>query len=107
MATLHIAERICKSPRMDHFSVLIPWCFGIIDILGNIMNGMTEKRSKAKVVEKLLGMGLVQDRKALHKKRGKGGGEGRGGAAQRKRRGRHGDKDDDSDGNCPDSDVSS
>ena len=60
-----------------------------IDVLGNILNGMTEKRSKAKVIEKLMGLGLVQDRKELYKKRGKGG--------ARRRRGRHGNSDDDSD----------
>ncbi|XP_033625344.1 protein timeless homolog [Asterias rubens] len=59
------------------------------DVLGNILNGMTEKRSKAKVIEKLMGLGLVQDRKELYKKRGKGG--------ARRRRGRHGNSDDDSD----------
>ncbi|XP_022107896.1 protein timeless homolog [Acanthaster planci] len=65
---------------------------GSDDILGNIMNDMTEKRSKAKVIDKLLGLGLVQDRKELHKKRGKGGGR-----TERKRRSRHGNSDEDSD----------
>ncbi|XP_038077743.1 protein timeless homolog isoform X2 [Patiria miniata] len=66
---------------------------GSDDILGNIMNGMTEKRSKAKVMDKLLGLGLVQDRKELYKKRGGG----KGGKAEKKRRGRRGNSDDDDD----------
>ena len=53
------------------------------------MNGMTEKRSKAKVIDKLLGLGLVQDRKELYKKRGKGK------RAEKRRRGVHGDSDND------------
>nr|XP_039268178.1 protein timeless homolog [Styela clava] len=39
------------------------------DRLGNIMQMMTCKKSKGKVIEKLLAMGLVQDRKELHKRR--------------------------------------
>ncbi|XP_060128020.1 protein timeless homolog [Zootoca vivipara] len=39
------------------------------DILANVMRHITAKRSKARVVEKLLSMGLVSDRKELYKKR--------------------------------------
>uniref|UniRef100_K7F5Z5 Timeless circadian regulator n=1 Tax=Pelodiscus sinensis TaxID=13735 RepID=K7F5Z5_PELSI len=39
------------------------------DILGNIMRHLTAKRSKARVVEKLLSLGLVAERKELYKKR--------------------------------------
>ncbi|XP_053230673.1 protein timeless homolog isoform X2 [Podarcis raffonei] len=39
------------------------------DILGNVMRHITAKRSKARVIEKLLSMGLVSDRKELYKKR--------------------------------------
>ncbi|XP_044143469.1 protein timeless homolog isoform X1 [Bufo gargarizans] len=39
------------------------------DILGNIMKHVTAKRSKARIVEKLISMGLVSDRKELYKKR--------------------------------------
>ncbi|XP_063071673.1 protein timeless homolog [Engraulis encrasicolus] len=39
------------------------------DILGNIMKRVTAKRSRARVVDKLLSLGLVTDRKELYKKR--------------------------------------
>ncbi|XP_071991124.1 protein timeless homolog [Engystomops pustulosus] len=39
------------------------------DILGNIMKCITAKRSKARIVEKIISMGLVSDRKDLYKKR--------------------------------------
>uniref|UniRef100_A0A8C3HK72 Timeless circadian regulator n=1 Tax=Chrysemys picta bellii TaxID=8478 RepID=A0A8C3HK72_CHRPI len=42
---------------------------GADDILGNIMKHLTAKRSKARVVEKLLSLGLVAERKELYKKR--------------------------------------
>ncbi|OCT95704.1 hypothetical protein XELAEV_18013392mg [Xenopus laevis] len=41
------------------------------DILGNIMKNVTAKRSKARIIEKLISMGLVFDRKELYKKRRK------------------------------------
>ncbi|KAK7495634.1 hypothetical protein BaRGS_00013081 [Batillaria attramentaria] len=45
------------------------------DPLGNIVTALSKKRSKQKVAEKLLALDLVQDRKELHKKRGKKGSE--------------------------------
>uniref|UniRef100_A0A452H5V8 Timeless C-terminal domain-containing protein n=1 Tax=Gopherus agassizii TaxID=38772 RepID=A0A452H5V8_9SAUR len=39
------------------------------DILGNIMKHLTAKRSRARIVEKLLSLGLVAERKELYKKR--------------------------------------
>ncbi|KAI6062328.1 Protein timeless-like protein isoform X1 [Aix galericulata] len=42
---------------------------GSDDVLGNIMKNLTARRSRARVVEKLLGLGLVAERKELHKKR--------------------------------------
>ncbi|XP_053311647.1 protein timeless homolog [Spea bombifrons] len=39
------------------------------DILGNIMKNITAKRSKARIIEKLISMGLVSERKELYKKR--------------------------------------
>ncbi|XP_030632953.1 protein timeless homolog isoform X2 [Chanos chanos] len=39
------------------------------DVLGNILKHLTAKRSRARVVDKLLSMGLVSDRKELYKKR--------------------------------------
>nr|XP_006822584.1 PREDICTED: protein timeless homolog [Saccoglossus kowalevskii] len=39
------------------------------DILGNILESMSEKRSKNKVIEKLIAMGMVSERKELYKKR--------------------------------------
>ncbi|XP_042652483.1 protein timeless homolog isoform X2 [Tyto alba] len=52
---------------------------GSEDILGNIMKHLTARRSRARVVEKLLGLGLVLERKELYKKRQrKGQGPGRG-----------------------------
>ena len=52
---------------------------------------MTTKRSKGKVMEKILNLGLVEDRKDLYKRRGSK-------AARRSRRGRGGDSSDD--GKC-------
>ncbi|KAM6231160.1 protein timeless homolog isoform 2-T3 [Spheniscus humboldti] len=56
---------------------------GSEDILGNIMKHLTARRSRARVVEKLLGLGLVSERKELYKKRrrkGRGPGPGVAGA---------------------------
>uniref|UniRef100_A0A668AUH0 Timeless circadian clock n=1 Tax=Myripristis murdjan TaxID=586833 RepID=A0A668AUH0_9TELE len=39
------------------------------DVLGDILKKLTAKRSRARVVDKLLSMGLVSDRRELHKKR--------------------------------------
>lgn len=39
------------------------------DVLGNILKRITAKRSRARVVDKILSMGLVSDRKELYKKR--------------------------------------
>ncbi|KAM8977533.1 protein timeless homolog [Pelodytes ibericus] len=41
------------------------------DILGNIMKNITAKRSKARIIDKLISMGLVSERKELYKKRRK------------------------------------
>ncbi|KAM6474472.1 protein timeless homolog isoform 2-T5 [Liasis olivaceus] len=39
------------------------------DILSNVMKHITAKRSKSRIIEKMLSMGLVSDRKELYKKR--------------------------------------
>ncbi|XP_035376432.1 protein timeless homolog [Electrophorus electricus] len=39
------------------------------DVLGNILKCLTAKRSRARVVDKILSMGLVSERKDLYKKR--------------------------------------
>ncbi|XP_054882313.1 protein timeless homolog [Poeciliopsis prolifica] len=39
------------------------------DVLGDIMKKLTAKRCRARVVDKLLSMGLVSERRQLHKKR--------------------------------------
>ncbi|XP_066527256.1 protein timeless homolog [Hoplias malabaricus] len=39
------------------------------DILGNILKHLTAKRSRARVVDKILSLGLVSDRRELYKKR--------------------------------------
>lgn len=41
------------------------------DVLGHIMKNITAKRSRARVVDKLLALGLVSERRQLHKKRRK------------------------------------
>lgn len=46
-----------------------PHCPLPTDILGNIMKNLTARRSRARVVEKLLALGLVAERRELHKKR--------------------------------------
>ena len=56
--------------------------------MGEIIANMSTKRSKAKVMEKILSLGLVEDRKDLYKKRGS-----KSGRRSRKRRG--GDDSDD------------
>lgn len=38
-------------------------------MLGNILKKITAKRSRARVVDKLLSMGLVSERRELYKKR--------------------------------------
>ncbi|XP_033822405.1 protein timeless homolog [Periophthalmus magnuspinnatus] len=60
------------------------------DILGDILKKITAKRSRARIVDKLLSLGLVSDRRELHKKRrGTGGGrEGGGGRARGKSAGK-------------------
>ncbi|XP_068935540.1 protein timeless homolog isoform X2 [Petaurus breviceps papuanus] len=42
---------------------------GSDDILGHIMKNITAKRSRVRIVEKLLSLGLVADRRELYKKR--------------------------------------
>lgn len=42
------------------------------DVLGNILKKLTAKRSRARVVDKLLSIGLVSDRRQLYKKRSSG-----------------------------------
>ncbi|CAL8401457.1 unnamed protein product [Arctogadus glacialis] len=49
------------------------------DVLGNMLRKTTAKRSRARVVDKLLSMGLVSERRQLYKKRSGGGGGGGGG----------------------------
>ncbi|XP_072349738.1 protein timeless homolog [Scyliorhinus torazame] len=44
---------------------------GSDDVLGNIMKRITCKRSRPRIIEKLISMGLVSDRKELYKKRRK------------------------------------
>ncbi|XP_069509796.1 protein timeless homolog isoform X2 [Ambystoma mexicanum] len=44
---------------------------GTDDVLGNIMKMVTAKRSRARIIDKLISMGLISDRKELHKKRAK------------------------------------
>ncbi|XP_072927403.1 protein timeless homolog [Hemitrygon akajei] len=44
---------------------------GSDDVLGNIMKNITHKRSRARIIDKLISMGLVSDRKELYKKRRK------------------------------------
>uniref|UniRef100_A0A8C1L8I2 Timeless circadian clock n=1 Tax=Cyprinus carpio TaxID=7962 RepID=A0A8C1L8I2_CYPCA len=39
------------------------------DVLGNILKRITAKRSRARIVDKILSMGLVSDRRDLYKKR--------------------------------------
>lgn len=41
------------------------------DVLGNIMKNITAKRSRARIVDKLLAMGFVSERRQLYKKRRK------------------------------------
>lgn len=45
-------------------------CFA--DILGDILKKITAKRSRARVVDKLLSLGLVSERRELYKKKSRG-----------------------------------
>lgn len=40
-----------------------------VDVLGNVLKRLTAKRSRARVVDKIISMGLVSERKELYKKR--------------------------------------
>ncbi|XP_069762514.1 protein timeless homolog [Narcine bancroftii] len=42
---------------------------GSDDVLGNIMRNITHKRSRAKIVDKLISMGLISNRKEIYKKK--------------------------------------
>ncbi|XP_076866320.1 protein timeless homolog [Brachyhypopomus gauderio] len=42
------------------------------DVLGNVLMRLTAKRSRARIVDKILSMGLVSDRRDLYKKRRRG-----------------------------------
>lgn len=50
-----------------YFLCCFLWC--IIDLVGNIILNMLEKRSKVKVIEKLCVFDLVLDRKDFYKRR--------------------------------------
>lgn len=52
-----------------HLNPVLSGCYISVDVLGNILKKVTAKRSRARMVEKLLSMGLVSDRRELHKKR--------------------------------------
>uniref|UniRef100_A0A8C2DYC8 Timeless circadian clock n=1 Tax=Cyprinus carpio TaxID=7962 RepID=A0A8C2DYC8_CYPCA len=70
-----------KKERYDSFVKPVPWedyeenplfiVFSVIfiDVLGNILKRITAKRSRARIVDKILSMGLVSDRRDLYKKR--------------------------------------
>lgn len=40
-----------------------------VDVLGNILKRLTAKRSRARITDKIISMGLVSERKELYKKR--------------------------------------
>ncbi|XP_013399698.1 protein timeless homolog [Lingula anatina] len=63
------AARIWREEQEYELRELFDRFKGSEDPVGNILNNMEVKRSKAKVIEKLLSMGLVEDRKELYKKR--------------------------------------
>ncbi|XP_073174495.1 protein timeless homolog isoform X4 [Lepidochelys kempii] len=83
LVRLGLAESVKDFPRERKGTRLVLWTEeqelelqrlfeefqGAEDILGNIMKHLTAKRSKARVVEKLLSLGLVAERKELYKKR--------------------------------------
>lgn len=56
-------------------SVLTDKTSAFTDVLGNIMKKLTAKRSRARVVDKLLSMGLVSERRELYKKRSRSAGK--------------------------------
>lgn len=61
----------------DFLYFLFPCCswvvtlFLLTDVLSHIMKNITAKRSRARIVDKLLAMGLVAERRELYKKRQK------------------------------------
>jgi hypothetical protein len=52
-----------------HLNPVLSGCYISVDVLGKILKKVTAKRSRARMVDKLLSMGLVSDRRELHKKR--------------------------------------
>lgn len=61
---------LCVSPRCQSQEDLMSLCDRpLTDVLGNTMKKLTAKRSRARVVDKLLSMGLVCERRELYKKR--------------------------------------
>lgn len=52
-----------------HFTVRVVKTSVFTDILGNILKKITAKRSRARIVDKLLSLGLVSERRELYKKR--------------------------------------
>ncbi len=71
---------------LSHINVLtgLRFLFFFKDPLGNIIAGLTVKRPKTKVIEKLMALDIVTDRKQLHKKRGGGGRKSGGGGRGRR-----------------------
>lgn len=67
-------QSLCNSRNiilwfMWWLSLVIKLYFFLTDVLGNILKKLTAKRSRARVVDKLLSMGLVSERRELYKKR--------------------------------------
>lgn len=65
------AAKLEKSNHENVKSNSIDKIFSVLstDVLGNILKYITAKRSRARVVDKILSMGLVFDRRDLYKKR--------------------------------------
>ena len=80
-----------NAPRPAIWYHKLPCCFP--DTLGNIIDAMQSKRSRPKVTEKLMEMGLVTDKSELYKKRKKGGEDGK--SRSRKKKSRNESDDDD------------
>uniref|UniRef100_A0A8C8C6F7 Timeless circadian clock n=1 Tax=Oncorhynchus tshawytscha TaxID=74940 RepID=A0A8C8C6F7_ONCTS len=69
MGLVDSVKELKKQRLVSVIQGVLSGCYISVDVLGNILKKVTAKRSRARMVEKLLSMGLVSDRRELHKKR--------------------------------------
>lgn len=65
-------EQWCPRFQQSSHGHLMVCLLSFTDILGDILKKITAKRSRARVVDKLLSLGLVSERRELYKKKSGG-----------------------------------